>query len=486
MTYHHSFQLIVRGTVLALSVALAGCSLAPTYERPTAPIPSAWERNVTDGQSRPLVEAPLDWQRFIVSDRLRDIVALALAHNRNLRQAVSNMEAARAQYGVQRADRLPAIGLAGSMTRQRTPADVSPAGTQVTGNVFQANVAASAFELDLFGRVRNLSEAAFEEYLATAHGVRNVQLNLIYDVANAYLMQSSAQQRNALTSRTLAVREESLQLLTLRERSGTASALEYQEAVGLVEQARAEQERTAREVAQARNALTLLTGMQLGAAVDLTADVGPLFADVDAGLPSSLLEWRPDVLAAESRLRGRNASIGAARAAFFPNISLTGAFGSSSTELSNLFSSGSGAWQFMPQISLPIFSGGRNVAGLDLATARRDEAVAAYEGTVQNAFTEVADALAARRTLAKEVQARAALAASTAETLRLSKIRYEAGIDGQLQYLDAQRRSFADQLSLIEVRTQERLAVANLYKSIGGGSGGGSEGDLSAAASPPG
>lgn len=450
---------------LGLTALLAGCSLAPTYERPLAPVADAWQ-DTTASEA-----AALDWQGFIVDADLRELVNAALGNNRSLRQALLDIEQARAQYRIQRADRVPGLNASANGNRQRLPADLSPDGRGGVSSSYQVGLSLPEYELDLFGRVRNLSDAALQQYLASEEAGRGARLALIAEVTQAYISYDSAQRRLALTRQTLDSRESSLDLLAQQRTAGTASALDYQEALGLVEQARAELESDLRQKAQARNALTLLVG---------TPDAGTLLPakpreqlllvqDIAPGTPSQLLERRPDILASEHRLKARHADIGAARAAFFPRISLTGAYGSSSAEMSGLFDGGSRSWSFMPSLSLPIFAGGRNRAGLDLAEVRKESAVAEYEGTIQTAFREVADALAASDTLRREERARRALADSSQEALKLARARYEGGVDSHLRYLDAQRSNFTDEAGYIAVSTQRQLALVDLFRTLGGG-----------------
>ncbi|QEI05697.1 efflux transporter outer membrane subunit [Pigmentiphaga aceris] len=458
---------------LAMSVLLAGCSLTPTLERPEAPIPVQWP--AVPGAAGQAVGAPtvatLAWQDFVVDARLRALIDLSLRNNRDLRQAWLNVEAARTQYSVQRADRLPGINADAGATRQRVPADQSTTGQASTQSSYQANIGLAAFELDVFGRVRALSDAALEEFLSTEAATQSTHITLVSEVIQAYLTREGAQRRHRLTEQTLASREASLNLISRRRQAGTATALDQQEAQGLTEQARVSLARTEREIRQSTYALGLLVGVS-----DIEAQLASypasdllLVQDIAAGTPSDLLEQRPDIRSAEHQLRARNANIGAARAAFFPRISLTGLFGTSSTELSSLFGSGQLAWSFMPQVTLPIFDGGRNQANLDLATIRKDSAVAGYEKAVQTAFREVADALAATDTLRREEAAQRALVASSQETLRLSQARYRAGVDDHLRYLDAQRNDFVNQTSLIDIGTQRQMALASLFRSLGGG-----------------
>ncbi|WP_274383066.1 efflux transporter outer membrane subunit [Cupriavidus gilardii] len=460
--------------LLSLGAVLAGCSLAPVYQRPAAPVPTQWTAGQPasdDMQATPSSAAVLQWERFIVDDKLRELVALALDNNRDLRQAVLNIEAARAMYRVQRADRVPGLQAEGGGTRQRVAEDLrQPAMSSVQQSV-QAGIAVPSFELDLFGRVRNLSEAALREYLATEEAARSARISLIAEVIQAYLARDSAQRRHLLTTQTLQARESSLRLIAQRRQAGTATALDFHEASGLTDQARADLERTDREFRQATNALALLVGVpDVGARLPQTPrDDVLLVQELAPGTPSELLIHRPDILAAEQRLRGRHADIGAARAAFFPRIALTGMFGSASGELSNLFGAGQTVWAFAPQLTLPIFSGGRNVANLDLAHARKDIAVANYEKTIQTAFREVSDALAATDTLRREEIARRAVAQTSEQTLRLSEARYRAGVDDHLRYLEAQRSHYSAQTALIDVAAQRQAALASLFRALGGG-----------------
>jgi len=458
---------MLRPALLTLAVALGGCSLAPHYERPEAPVAADWQVADANGSRA----QALDWQTFIVDADLRRAVDTALNNNRSLRQALLDIEAARAQYRIQRADRLPSLNANASGNRQRLPADQSQTGRSEVTSVYQVGLGLAEYEVDLFGRVRNLSESALETYLATEEATRATQISLIAEVIQAYLSRDGALRRKALVEQTLDSRLASLELVSRRREVGAATALDYQEAIGLAEQAKAERESTERQLRQADNALALLLG---------TPDAGQLLPstprdelmvlqDIAPGTSSELIERRPDILASEHRLKARNADIGAARAAFFPRITLTGSVGSSSTELSGLFEGGSRAWSFAPTLSLPIFAGGRNRANLDLAEVRQDAAVADYEGTIQTAFREVADALAATDTLRREEAARRALAESSRAAEALAEARYRGGVDDHLRYLDAQRSSFNDQTTLIQISTERQLALADLFRALGGG-----------------
>lgn len=457
---------------MVLVAASAGCSLAPVHKVPEAPVSARWAQSPSASQDmRASAATTLAWQDFVTDEGLRRLVEVALLNNRDLRQTMLNVQAARAMYRVQRADRLPGFEVQGSGTRQRVPADMRVAGQPGVQESLQAGVGLAAFELDFFGRVRNLSEASLAEYLATEEAARTAQVSLVGEVVQAYLTRDGALRRLQLISQTLESRQTSMRLVDERRKAGTGAALDYQQALGLTEQAKAELERTQREARQASNALALLLG---GSDVPVALPSVPpardvLVQDLAAGTTSELLQQRPDIRAAEQRLKARNADIGAARAAFFPRISLTGFLGSSSADISKLFDSGSGAWSFTPQLTLPIFDGGRNRANLDLATVRRDMSVAAYEQTILVAFREVADGLAATDTYRREETARRAYAETNVEALRLAEARYRAGVDDHLRYLDAQRTVFASQLEALEVSTQRQIALSTLYKSLGGG-----------------
>ncbi|UMZ14976.1 efflux transporter outer membrane subunit [Pseudomonas sp. MPFS] len=455
-------------SALLIALALGGCSMAPTYERPAAPVADSWS-GASAQQGRQASE--LDWQSFIVDPQLRKLVGTALDNNRSLRQTLLDIEQARAQYRIQRADRIPGLNAGASGNRQRLPSDLSSSGRAGVASTYQVGLSLPEYEVDLFGRVKSLSDAALQQYLATEEAGRSARIALIAEVTQAYLVHDGAQRRLALTQQTLISREYSFALISRHRAVGNATALDYQEALGLVEQSRADEEAALRQKQQAFNALVLLLGTPDAAkSIPQTQqDKLLLVQDIAAGSPSSLIERRPDILAAEHRLQARNADIGAARAAFFPRITLTGSFGTSSAQMSGLFDGGSRSWSFIPTLSLPIFDGGRNRAGLSLAEARKDSAVAAYEGTIQTAFREVADALAATDTLRREEQARRALANTSNESLKLAKARYEGGIDSHLRYLDAQRNNFANETAFIEVSTQRQIALVDLFRSLGGG-----------------
>lgn len=453
---------------IAMVLLASGCSLAPTYQRPEAPVANQWS-DATNHTGQQVDK--LGWQAFIVDPTLRQLVNTALDDNRSLRQTLLDIDQARAQFRIQRADRVPGLSAGASGNRQHQPAGLSSDGREGAASTYQVGLSLPEYEVDLFGRVKSLSDAALEQYLATEEAGRAARIALIAEVSQAYLTLDGSERRLALIRQTLASRERSLALIDQRRAAGTATALDHQEALGLVEQARAEQESNLRQRQQAYNALVLLVGnSEATQALPVERQAEPsVLQDITPGAPSALLERRPDILAAEHRLRARNADIGAARAAFFPRISLTGSLGTSSTQVSGLFEGGSRSWSFMPQVSLPIFDAGRNQAGLSLAEARKDSAVAAYEGAIQQAFREVADALAATDTLRREEVARRALADTSRATLTLAKARYEGGIDSHLRYLDAQRSDFVNEAAYIEASTQRQLALVDLFRALGGG-----------------
>ncbi|MRW87528.1 efflux transporter outer membrane subunit [Pseudoduganella sp. FT26W] len=465
-------QKISRSSVL-IAMLLAGCSLAPTYERPISPVAEAWPAAVAM-QKKEEGTAPHDlpWQDFFKDEQLKQLIGVALERNRDLRVATLNIERTRSLYQVQSADRLPNINLGLSGSRQQVPDLVAPGGHGGTFTSYTAGLGLSAFELDLFGRVRNLSGAALERFAATQEGQRAAQISLVAQVAYSYEAVLADEHLLALSRQTLSSRDASHQRQIELRASGATSDYDLRQSESLLAAAKVAVLQAQRQRALDENALVVLIGGAVPAAllpdVNKTWDSEAISA-LPAGLPSDLLNSRPDIRQQEALLRAANANIGAARAAFFPRISLTSAFGSSSNELSGLFDSGSRAWSFQPLISLPIFDGGRNSANLGVALADRDIAVAQYEKTVQIAFREVADALAGHATLYDEL--RAVKAQEHAEHVRhdLAKLRYESGEASYLEYLDAQRTLFAAQQQTIRTSLTELQNRITLYKSLGGG-----------------
>ena len=455
-------------SLMAAALLLAGCAnLAPIYERPASPVPAAYPGATPDSTAA----AQADWQEFFSDARLRELIDLALKNNRDLRVAVLNIEQARAQYRIQDAQTLPTPNAAGSGTAARTPGSLSGTGATVISHQYSANLGVSAYELDLFGRVRNLSKQALEQFLATEQARRATQISLVAEVATAYLTWAADLERLALARDTLRSQSQSYQLTQTRFELGVASALTLRQLQTSVESARVDVARYTGQVAQDRNALALLLGTPVPdrlppEALDETLNALP---ELPAGVPSELMLRRPDLLQSEHQLKAATASIGAARAAFYPRISLTATAGSSSAALSSLFKAGSGSWSFIPQISLPIFDGGTNQANLDSAVAGRDIAIAQYEKAIQTAFREVADALAQRSAVGDQLQAQNALVQASGEVFQMSQARFDRGVDSYLDVLDAQRSWYSARQTLIATRLARLTNGVTLYKVLGGG-----------------
>jgi NodT family efflux transporter outer membrane factor (OMF) lipoprotein len=459
-------------TPLVLALLLSGCvNLAPKYERPAAPVAGGFPTvGGTNASGNPVAGAAavnIAWQQFFADARLKQLIELALANNRDLRVAVANIEQARAGYQIQRSAQFPALGAAynGSRVSSR-----DAAGNDTINSNYQAGLAISAFELDLFGRVRNLSQAALAQFLATEEARRSVQISLVASVANAYLQALADDEQLALTRQTLKTREESLRLIRLRFENGVISKLDLDSAQSLVDNARFVLQQQLRQRAQDDNLLTLLVGQPLPASLPAgSALAATNLPDLPAGLPSDLLAARPDIRGAEQQLIAANANIGAARANYFPRIALTAQGGSASTELSGLFSSGSWGWSFAQAATMPIFDFGRTRAGVDSARAARDAAVAQYERSIQTAFREVSDALAGQATFSEQLRAAQSAAASEADRFNLAERRYKSGASSYLDLLDAQRSLFTAQLTAVQANLARLQNQVVLYRVLGGG-----------------
>lgn len=451
-----------------IGIAIAGCSLAPAYQRPEPPVAAAWPEDAVPGAR---ASAELDWRGYFADEQLRALIAAALEHNRDLRVAVARVEEARALHGVARADRLPSVDVVGGYSTVGTPASASSTGRATIARKYDINLGFTAFELDFWGRVANLTEAAKASYLASEEARRAFRLSLIADVAGAYFSLLEMEERAAIARETLVSREQSRTLIAKRREVGIAGDLDYLAADGATEAARAELANLERQGAAATNALILLVGRhdQNFRESGRKLVEQTMVADLAAGLPSEVLLRRPDVLAAEQRLIAANANIGAARAAFLPRITLTAIFGTASRALSGLFADGSDAWTFQPVLRYPLFDFGRTASNLDLAEARQAIAVVEYERTIQQAFREVADLLAARDKLAGQLRAQEAAERAQAERLRIVDARYRAGISSYLEVLDAQRDLFAARQSVVATRRALLAAAAQLYKALGGG-----------------
>ncbi|WP_084335551.1 AdeC/AdeK/OprM family multidrug efflux complex outer membrane factor [Pseudomonas indica] len=455
---------------LLLALALGGCAnLAPDYQRPQAPVADQWpaQAESTSGNA----SAEIDWRSFFIDARLEQVVERALANNRDLRVAALNIEKARAQYRIQRAEQFPSVAASVSGTRSRTPASLNGGEAASIGSQYSAELGFSSYELDFFGRLKNLSESALEDYLALEETHRSTQISLVAEVANAWLTLAADKALLQLAEDTLKSQQASYELTRRSHDLGNSSGVALAQAQSTVESAREDVAEYTSQVRQDINALTLLVGDSVPDTLlpaTLDAEAAQL-VEIPAGLPSSLLQRRPDVLAAEHDLKAANADIGAARAALFPSITLTGAAGTSSADLSGLFKGGSGAWSFGPSISVPIFNAGSLRASLESAKTEKAIQLATYEKTVQSAFREVADALAVRSTLQDRLNAQRALVEATERSYRLSDALYRNGANSYLEVLDAQRSLYSARQGLISLELSEQANRLTLYKVLGGG-----------------
>lgn len=457
-------------TTALASAVLAGCgSLIPTYERPAAPVAAQFPMAAVDGSGNTAVAAPdLAWQDFFQDARLRQLITLALEHNRDLRVAALNLEQARAQLQIRRADEVPTIGV--GATGSRTPN--ANGGSTTT---YSAGFSITSYEADFFGRLNNISESARAQMLASVQARKTVQISLIASVASSYLSLLADDEQLKLTRETLASREQSLGLTQRTFDAGVSSGLDLRGAESLLASARVTLAQLERERALNLNALNLLVGQPLPdtALADMPAGLSltsqGLAGVLPAGVASEVLLRRPDVRGAEQQLLAANANIGAARAAFLPRITLTTSIGTASSQLSGLFRSGSFGWTFAPQLILPIFDGGRNQANLDAAKVGREIAVAQYEKAIQNAFREVADALATRATLADQLRAQQAQAGAEQTRLELIELRYRQGITSAFERLDAQRSTFAVRQAVLQLQLLQAQNLVAVYKTLGGG-----------------
>lgn len=464
--------------VTLLAASLAGCSFIPTHVRPEAPVPATFPGMPAAAAPAGQAAADIEWQRYFTDARLQRLIGTALQHNRDLRVAVLNIEQARAQYQVRRADEWPTVNAGATETRQ--PKVGSNGSGASISSTYTAGLSVTSYEFDFFGRVRSLSQAQLAQYLGTEEARKTVQISLIASVANGWLALLADDELIAVTRQTLASREASLKLTQLKFDHGASSELDLRQAESLLEGARVALAQQLRQRAQDENALALLLGQPVPADALPATSATPgdistsalgqaVLPDLPAGLPSELLNRRPDIRQAEQQLIAANANIGAARAAFFPRITLSTSIGSASTELSGLFKSGSFAWSFAPQLVVPIFDAGRNQANLDAARVGHEIAVAQYERAVQSAFREVADALAGRATLSEQLRAQQAQAKAEETRTRLAELRYRNGAASYLDVLDAQRSLFTAQQAVVQAQAAERQNRVTLYKVLGGG-----------------
>lgn len=454
-----------------MAATLTGCmSMAPDYVRPQAPVPEAYPA-MTGEQDRPVADAALAWRDFFTDPVLQQLIVAALEHNHDLRLALLRVEEARAAFGIQRSERVPDLGVAGQAARSRLPADLGPAGRSMVGSEYRVEVGLTSWELDLWGRVRSLEQAALESWLATEAAGRAVHIALLAQVANTYLGLRELEQRVTVTRETVRSRERSYQIFQRRYAAGATAKLEVTQVLTLLTQAQVLLAQLEQEHAVQTNALRQLAGDRAVSLLQQHSLVSAVaLAELEPGLPSALLTSRPDIMAAEHRLRAANANIGAARAAYFPRIALTGSFGSASSELNGLFESGSKAWAFAPTVSLPIFDGGRRRASLEMTRVRRDMAVTEYQDTIQTAFREVADALAGYHWLTEQLAARLQARDAQAERIRLAQLRYDNGSAAYLEVLDAQRDLLDAEQQLASTERALLSSQVALYRALGGGS----------------
>jgi multidrug efflux system outer membrane protein len=458
-------------TALSAALVLGGCSFIPKYERPAAPVGPAFAEPAASGATptpAPVAGQPpasdIAWQSFFRDERLKRLIEIALQNNRDLRVAVLNIEQVRAQYQIKRADIFPTVNAAVTGSRQ-------PGANDSITSVYTAGFAVTSWELDLWGRLRSLSESALAQYYGSEESRKSTQISLVAAVATTYLNLLADDELLKVTQQALATREESFKLGKLKFDNGAASELDFRQAESLLEGARVSLAQQTRQRALDENALVLLLGQGIPADLPqgLTVAQQALQSDLPAGVPSEVLVRRPDVRLAEQQLIAANANIGAARAAFFPRIALTGSAGSVSNELSGLFKSGSFGWTFAPQATLPIFDAGRNSANLDASKVARDIAVAQYEKSIQTAFREVSDALAGRATLTEQARAQVAQANAEEVRFRLSDLRYKNGASSYLDALDAQRSLFTAQQLAVQAQAAQVQNQVTLYKVLGGG-----------------
>ena len=470
MTHMNNNRFLLLGLIVTF---LGGCTLAPKYTRPEAPIPAGWPSGAAyeDALAEPgaPTAAETHWRKFFADQRLQKLIETALKNNLDLRLAALNVERARAIYGIRRVELLPTLNAGGSYYKARIPVDISGNEDTPTIEQFDLNLGITAWEIDFFGRIRSLKDKALEEYLATEQGRRGVQISLVSGVAGAYLVYASDRERLKLAESTLEAQEASYNLIRRRHEVGLAGELDLRQAQTRVDAARVDTARFTRLVAQNENALNLLVGSPVSSEL-LPEDLSSvsLRADISPGISSEVLLRRPDIVQAENLLKAANANIGAARSAFFPRISLTAVFGTASGDLSRLFRPGQDAWTFAPQIVMPIFDARTWWA---LKTTKVDEAIAVaqYEKSIQTAFREVADALATQGTVDDQLAAQESLVHASSETYRLSNARYTKGIDNFLVVLDSQRSLYEAQQGLITVHLARLANQVRLYAVLGGG-----------------
>ena len=452
----------------AVSLALSACAMIPKYEQPAVAVPDAFQHDTAQSG---IVAASLGWQDYFADPRLHRLIEIALERNTDLRGAALNAEAVRAQYMISRAALLPGINASGTGQRGRVAADLSGTGSSYVSSAYNVGLGVTSYELDLFGKVRSTNQAALQSYFASVASRDATHLSLISSVAKAYFNERYAEERMALAQRVLQTREQTYKLTQLRHRAGVISAVDLRQQEALIESAKANYASAVQAREQARNAMAVLLNQPLPADLPAGLPLSRQFAikQLPAGLSSEVLLNRPDIRAAEFALKRANANIGAARAAFFPSISLTGMIGTGSTELSGLFKGGNSTWTFAPSINLPIFNWGSNVANLDYAKIMQQAEIVNYEAAVQSAFRDVSDALVAREQLDKTYAANAQQSKAYADALRLINLRYRHGVSSALDLLDAERSSYAADTTQLATQLTLLENMADLYKALGGG-----------------
>ena len=452
----------------AVSLALSACAMIPKYEQPAVAVPEAFQHDTAPSG---IVAASLGWQDYFADPRLHRLIEIAIERNTDLRGAALNAEAVRAQYMISRAALLPGINASGTGQRGRVAADLSSKGSSYVSSAYNVGLGVTSYELDLFGKVRSTSQAALQSYFASVAARDATHLSLISSVAKAYFNERYAEERMALAQRVLQTREQTYKLTQLRHRAGVISAVDLRQQEALIESAKADYASAVQAREQARNAMAVLLNQPLPADLPAGLPLSRQFAikQLPAGLSSEVLLNRPDIRAAEFALKRANANIGAARAAFFPSISLTGMIGTGSTELSGLFKGGNSTWTFAPSINLPIFNWGSNVANLDYAKIMQQAEIVNYEAAVQSAFRDVSDALVAREQLDKTYAANAQQSKAYADVLRLINLRYRHGVASALDLLDAERSSYAADTTQLATQLTLLENMADLYKALGGG-----------------
>lgn len=460
--------------ILWISVCIAGCTMAPKYNRPEAPIPATWPVGAAYNKTKSAPEtlpavSEMNWKKLCTDKRLQQVIETALKNNRDLRIAALNVEKARALYGIQRAELFPAINAAGTWTEQRIPADISSeSGEAMNYKEYGATLGVSSWEIDFFGRIRSLKDKTLEQYLATEQARRGAQISLIAAVANAYLTLAADNGSLKLARSTLEAQEATYKLIRRRYEAGISSELDLRQAQTRMDAARVDVSKYTRQTALDKNSLDLLVGSPVPDEL-LPEDLDTVSAprDIAPGISSEVLLRRPDILQAEHLLKAANANIGAARAAFFPRITLTGVYGTTSDDLSGLFKAGSSTWIFAPQAVMPVFDP-RIWSALTASKVEREIVITQYEKAIQAAFREVADTLAFTGTVDKQLSSQQSLVNASAEAYRLANARYTKGVDSYLVVLDSQRSLYSAQQALIALRLTKLTNSVTLYKVLGG------------------